>query len=64
MSQQHYAGTVYRAAMSPALSFKGYCAALVRETASLRSRVRDADLALPVPTCPGWNLGHLLRHIV
>lgn len=29
----------------------------------LRSLVTGADMTAPVPTCPGWNLGQLLRHV-
>lgn len=25
--------------------------------------IKDADLSLPVPACPGWNLAQLLRHV-
>jgi hypothetical protein len=27
----------------------------------LKSCIEDADLTLPVPSCPGWNLGQMLR---
>lgn len=38
-------------------------AELGTQTALLRSCVEGADLAAPVPTCPGWNLAQLLRHV-
>jgi uncharacterized protein (TIGR03083 family) len=38
-------------------------AALLTENARLAELVRTADLATPVPTCPGWDLTKLLRHV-
>lgn len=45
------------------LSYGRYCAEIVAQTDLLRSRIEGADLTTPVPSCPDWNLGHLLRHI-
>ncbi|MET7714794.1 maleylpyruvate isomerase family mycothiol-dependent enzyme [Streptomyces sp. NPDC005407] len=45
------------------LSFDRYCAEIVTQTDLLRSRIDGADLTAPVPSCPGWNLGQLLRHL-
>ncbi|MFC8830203.1 maleylpyruvate isomerase family mycothiol-dependent enzyme [Streptomyces sp. NPDC057137] len=45
------------------LTHDRYCAELVVQTDLLRSDVRAADLTAPVPTCPGWSLGQLLRHV-
>ncbi|MFC8079259.1 maleylpyruvate isomerase N-terminal domain-containing protein [Streptomyces sp. NPDC057307] len=45
------------------LSHDRHRAELLAQTALLRSAVRGADLTAPVPTCPGWNLGQLLRHV-
>lgn len=45
------------------LSHDRYCAELLAQTDQLRLRVADADLTAPVPTCPGWDLGRLLRHL-
>jgi hypothetical protein len=39
------------------LSYDRYCAEIVAQTDLLRSYLGDADLAVPVPSCPGWNLG-------
>jgi uncharacterized protein (TIGR03083 family) len=44
-------------------SYDRYCAEIVAQTDLLRSGVAGADLTAPVPTCPGWNLGQLLRHL-
>ena len=43
-------------------SQEAYCEALEREIARFAGRVRDADLATPVPTCPDWDLADLLEH--
>ncbi|MGC5363651.1 maleylpyruvate isomerase family mycothiol-dependent enzyme [Streptomyces sp. DT24] len=45
------------------LSYGRHCAEIVAQTGLLASRVEDADLTLPVPSCPGWNVGQLLRHL-
>lgn len=48
--------------MAP-LSYDRYCAEIVAQTDLLRSRIEGADLTAEVPSCPGWNLGQLLRHV-
>lgn len=49
------------------LSEKGglvdYGAALIGQNQMLGELVRDADWSVPVPTCPGWTLLQLLRHV-
>ncbi|MFH8793569.1 maleylpyruvate isomerase N-terminal domain-containing protein [Streptomyces sp. NPDC017941] len=40
-----------------------YAAQIIAQTDRLTERTKGADLALPVPTCPGWSLGDLLRHV-
>ena len=40
-----------------------YDEALVEQNRLLCSVLRDADWATPVPTCPGWTLLHVLRHV-
>ncbi|MGP4044873.1 maleylpyruvate isomerase family mycothiol-dependent enzyme [Streptomyces sp. 2A115] len=45
------------------LSHERHCAEIVRQTNLLRSCTADADLMAPVPSCPGWNVGQLLRHL-
>ncbi|MCA6095211.1 maleylpyruvate isomerase N-terminal domain-containing protein [Streptomyces sp. SCA3-4] len=45
------------------LSYERYCTEIVAQTDLLRASVGGADPAAPVPTCPGWNLGRLLRHL-
>jgi uncharacterized protein (TIGR03083 family) len=46
-----------------ALSYDRYCSQIVAQTALLRSCIEGADLTVPVPSCPGWNAGQLLRHL-
>ena len=38
-------------------------AALIDETAAFGELIRGADPATPVPTCPGWTLRQLFRHV-
>ncbi|UUU43323.1 maleylpyruvate isomerase family mycothiol-dependent enzyme [Streptomyces sp. NBC_00162] len=38
-------------------------AAVAAETAGFVATVTAADLSTPVPTCPGWTLGDLTRHV-
>ena len=45
------------------MGYERLCAEIVTQTGLLRSRIRGADLTLPVPSCPGWNAGLLLRHL-
>jgi uncharacterized protein (TIGR03083 family) len=39
-----------------------YLQCLAADYARLR-QVAPIDLAAPVPTCPGWNVAHLTRHV-
>jgi len=57
-----------RAGVSPAtrtapLSYNRLCDEIAAQTDALRSHIRGADMTAPVPTCPDWNLGQLLRHL-
>ena len=36
---------------------------VVAQTDPLRSCIEGADLTVPMPSCPGWNVGQLLRHL-
>ncbi|MEB3020397.1 maleylpyruvate isomerase family mycothiol-dependent enzyme [[Mycobacterium] crassicus] len=40
-----------------------YAAALLDETRALGELFRTGDPALPIPTCPDWNLTQLFRHV-
>ena len=45
------------------LTLDRYAAEIVAQTEQLTSSIKGADLAAPVPTCAGWSLGDLLRHL-
>jgi uncharacterized protein (TIGR03083 family) len=47
----------------PRLSFERHCAEIVTQTDLFRSVLRDSDTTRPVPSCPGWTLGALARHL-
>ena len=38
-------------------------AALLDQTHAFGELIRDADPSTPVPTCPGWTLQQLFRHV-
>ena len=40
-----------------------YAAAFREENRAFSELLRDVDEATPVPTCPGWTLKHLIRHV-
>ncbi|MFM9367838.1 maleylpyruvate isomerase family mycothiol-dependent enzyme [Streptomyces sp. Da 82-17] len=48
---------------SPAADLETYCTTLTEQTDLLSTHTRTADESLPVPTCPGWTLADLLRHV-
>ncbi len=52
----------YREAMSH-VTLERHAAEIVAQADQLRKHVTAADLTAPVPTCPGWTLGNLLRHV-
>jgi uncharacterized protein (TIGR03083 family) len=45
------------------LDFDRYCSEIVTQTELLTHTIADADLTVPVRSCPGWNVGQLLRHL-
>lgn len=49
--------------MAAVLSYERCCAEIVAQTDLLRSHIKGADLTTPVPSCPGWNVGQLVRHL-
>ncbi|BBY63481.1 maleylpyruvate isomerase family mycothiol-dependent enzyme [Mycolicibacterium helvum] len=40
-----------------------FATALIAENAAFADLLRDADLSIPVPTCPDWTLQQLMRHV-
>ncbi len=45
------------------LSHERYCAEIAGQAELLRATLEEADLTVPVPSCPGWNAGQLVRHL-
>jgi uncharacterized protein (TIGR03083 family) len=45
------------------LSYDRYCAEILAQAELLTSVVQGADMTTPVPSCPDWNVGQLLRHL-
>jgi uncharacterized protein (TIGR03083 family) len=40
-----------------------FAALFIEQNRAFSELVRSADEAKPVPTCPGWSLGQLIRHV-
>jgi uncharacterized protein (TIGR03083 family) len=40
-----------------------FAAAYLEQTRAFGDLIRDADPSTPVPTCPGWSLDQLFRHV-
>lgn len=40
-----------------------YASEFVKENRAFGEVIRKADHSTPVPACPGWNIGQLLRHV-
>ncbi len=40
-----------------------YAAAFLDENRAFSDLIRDADDSLPIPTCPGWDIQKLTRHV-
>ncbi|HEX2074166.1 MAG TPA: maleylpyruvate isomerase family mycothiol-dependent enzyme [Geodermatophilus sp.] len=47
----------------PTLTFDRHCAEIVAQADALAGTIAGADLTAPVPGCPGWDVGQLLRHL-
>ncbi|GAA1790176.1 maleylpyruvate isomerase family mycothiol-dependent enzyme [Luedemannella flava] len=45
------------------LGFGRHCAEIVQRAELMRSHIAGADLSTAVPTCPGWTLNQLVRHL-
>lgn len=46
---------------TPRLTVDRYADEIEAQAALFRAHLQDADLATPVPTCPGWNLAQAGR---
>jgi uncharacterized protein (TIGR03083 family) len=47
----------------PRLTYERLCAEIGAQADLLQATVDGADLTVPVPSCPGWNVAQLLRHL-
>jgi uncharacterized protein (TIGR03083 family) len=45
------------------LHFERHCAEIVTQTSLLIGHLAGADVSVPVPSCPGWNVSQLVRHV-
>jgi uncharacterized protein (TIGR03083 family) len=45
------------------LSYERHCAEIRVQTDLLRSTIAGGDMTVDVPSCPGWNVGQLVRHL-
>src|ERR1700704_5254584 len=45
------------------LKFAAHCAEIVTQMSLLVGHLDDANVTVPVPTCPGWNVSQLARHV-
>jgi uncharacterized protein (TIGR03083 family) len=45
------------------VAYEDYYASIEAEAAAFAAATKDADLAVPVPACPGWTVGHLIGHL-
>ena len=45
------------------IDYARHCAEIVTQTTLLTGHSHDADVTVPVPTCPGWNVSQLARHV-
>jgi len=45
------------------LTFERYCTEIVAQADAMAGALVGADLTTPVPSCPGWDVGQLVRHL-
>jgi uncharacterized protein (TIGR03083 family) len=45
------------------LSYERYCVEIVTQTDLLASLITGSDLSVAVPSCPGWTVNQLVRHL-
>jgi hypothetical protein len=46
-----------------ALDFDRHRAEITTQASLLAGHLDDADVTVPVPSCPGWNVSQLCRHV-
>ncbi|MEV6371424.1 maleylpyruvate isomerase family mycothiol-dependent enzyme [Micromonospora musae] len=47
----------------PSMGFDGWCDEILTQTRLLAAHLPGTDLRTPVPSCPGWTVGQLVRHV-
>jgi len=45
------------------MEFERHCELIVEQAELLAGHLSGRDLGTPVPSCPGWNVGQLARHV-
>ncbi|WBB70845.1 maleylpyruvate isomerase family mycothiol-dependent enzyme [Micromonospora sp. WMMD812] len=45
------------------MSFDGWCDEIVAQAELMAAHLAGADPRTPVPSCPGWTVGQLVRHV-
>lgn len=45
------------------IDFDRHCTAIAHQAALFARHLNGADAAVPVPSCPGWNVSQLSRHV-
>lgn len=44
-------------------TYERHCTEIVTQSELLAAGIAGRDMTLPVPSCPGWNVGQLVRHL-
>ncbi|MEU4197219.1 maleylpyruvate isomerase family mycothiol-dependent enzyme [Kribbella sp. NPDC026611] len=45
------------------MDYERHCELIVEQAELMADQLTGADLGTPVPSCPGWNVGQLVRHV-
>ena len=60
----NHAMTPETSAVEPGgMDFQRHIGEITTQTDLLRATIAGADMTVPVPSCPGWNVGQLVRHL-
>lgn len=49
--------------MARRVNYERFCAEILAQSELLAAQLSGADLTVAVPSCPGWNVGQLVRHV-
>lgn len=63
LTGERHASVTFGAQRRRSLTRVDFAGAFLEENRAFSELFRDADQSRPVPTCPGWTLGQLLRHV-